>query len=163
MNKLELNISYNVYQSSGELDPAISNLTAKAEEASERAYAPYSKFNVGAAVLLASGEIVTGNNQENAAYPSGLCAERVAIFAASAVNPGMEVRAIAVFAKGEHSSFEDPVTPCGACRQVMLEYENRQKTMIPVYMKGINGKIIEAPSVKSLLPLAFGSFQLTGQ
>lgn len=162
MKKLEINLTFNVFDSASTLDKKLEELTTESRNAATRAYAPYSKFNVGAAILLETGEVITGNNQENAAYPSGLCAERVAIFAASSLHPGVKIKAIAVYAKGEDSSYEEPVTPCGGCRQALLEYENKQNSPIPVYMTGPNGKVIEAPSVTSLLPLAFGSFQLKG-
>ncbi len=162
MNELELNLKYKVYGSTQEMDKEKSELAAESIKAAKKAYAPYSKFHVGAAVLMENGEIISGNNQENAAYPSGTCAERVAIFYASALQPGKRIKAIAVYAEGEESTYEEPVTPCGSCRQVLLEYENRQGINIPVIMTGVNGKVLEAPSISSLLPLAFGSFQLRG-
>lgn len=160
--ELNLNIRFKVHKDADQLPDDYRSLVKESIKAAERAYAPYSNFQVGAAVLLESGEVITGNNQENAAYPSGLCAERVAVFAASSLHPGKTIRAVAVFARGKDSSYEEPVTPCGACRQALLEYENKQKSQIPMFMTGINGKIIEAESVVSLLPLAFGSFQLKG-
>jgi cytidine deaminase len=162
MEDLKIDLRFKVYDSSKELDKTLGELVNKARSAADDAYAPYSKFNVGAAVLLEDDTVITGNNQENAAYPSGLCAERVAIFSASAVNPNVTIKAIAVYAYGQNSSYEEPVTPCGSCRQALLEYENRQDRKIPVYMMGKNGKIIRAESIGALLPLAFGSFQLTG-
>lgn len=163
MDNISINLKFRVYDSGKELGSDEQNLLKEAITSAERAYAPYSRFNVGAAVMLGDGSVHTGNNQENAAYPSGLCAERVAMFGASAQIPNAKINAIAVFARGEDSSYEEPVTPCGSCRQAMLEYENRQGSNIKVYMTGPNGKVIEAESIKSLLPLAFGSFQLSGR
>jgi len=130
---------------------------AKAEEAAKGAYAPYSKFKVGAAVLLDNGKIITGSNQENASYPLGLCAERVALFAASAQNPGVKITGMAVT-----SSSENPVSPCGACRQVMAEYETLHKNEMGILLKGASKKIIATSGVKNLLPLMFSGKDLEG-
>ncbi len=121
----------------------------------EKAYAPYSNFYVGAAVLLENGEIVTGSNQENGAYPSGLCAERVAVFAASARFPGVPMKMIAISAKSACLSIDGPVSPCGACRQVMLEYEVLQSDPIKLLLSKESGKILVIEKVQDLLPLAF--------
>lgn len=121
----------------------------------EKAYAPYSNFFVGAAVLLENGEIVTGSNQENGAYPSGLCAERVAVFAASARFPGVPMNMIAISAKSTCLSIDEPVSPCGACRQVMLEYEVLQTNPIKLLLSKESGKILVVEKVQDLLPLAF--------
>jgi cytidine deaminase len=119
------------------------------------AHAPYSEFHVGAAVLLENGKIVTGNNQENAAYPSGLCAERVAIFYASAQYPNSAVKAIAVTVKSKNMVVSEPLSPCGACRQVIAEYENKSEKPIRIIMSGEKGPIYIAKSIESLLPLMF--------
>lgn len=134
-------------------------LIETAKRAAQKAYAPYSDFRVGAAVLLSNGEIISGNNQENAAYPSGLCAERTAVFFANANHPDqkMEVVAIAACYKGEFT--KNAVTPCGACRQVLLEAENRYKTPIKVVMYG-EKEIYVVESIKELLPLSFGDEML---
>jgi cytidine deaminase len=160
MEELKIDLTFKVFKNQSGLDGNISKLIDAARSAADKAYAPYSKFHVGAAVLLEDNTTVAGNNQENAAYPSGLCAERVAVFSASAMNPGKRIKAIAVYAYGENNSYVEPVTPCGSCRQALLEYENKQDAKIPVYMAGKNGKIIHADSIGALLPLAFGSFQL---
>lgn len=139
-------------------------LIEKAKAATSRAYAPYSKYHVGAALLLENGEIVEGSNQENAAYPSGLCAERTAIFYASASHPGTAVKKIAIAAwmdpgegrDPEEGFQEDPVSPCGGCRQALLEYEHLYGD-IEVMLYG-RGKTYILPSIKSLLPLAFTDF-----
>jgi cytidine deaminase len=124
------------------------------------AYAPYSGFFVGAAVLLENGEIVRGSNQENAAYPSGLCAERVAVFAASAMFPGVSMKMIAISAKASGEQPASPVAPCGACRQVILEYEELQQKPIRVLLSNESGKVIIIEKAQDLLPLAFSGSSL---
>jgi cytidine deaminase len=124
-------------------------------KARHRAYAPYSNFTVGCALLLANGEIITGNNQENAAYPSGLCAERVAIFAAGAQYPGIAVLKLAITASPKDDSFHKPVPPCGACRQSIAEYENNQDNNIELYFMGAAGNVLKSHSLSDLLPLVF--------
>jgi len=131
-----------------------------AKEMTQKAYAPYSEFFVGAAVLLENGEVITGSNQENGAYPSGLCAERVAVFAASAMFPGIQMKVIAVSAKTTHLKIEEPVSPCGACRQVLLEYEVLQKAPIRVLLAKDDGKILIVEKVHDLLPLSFSGNDL---
>jgi cytidine deaminase len=130
-------------------------LVKLAAEAEERAYAVYSGFRVGAAVLLDSGEIVTGNNQENVAYPSGLCAERVALFSAMSRFPQAGIQTIAVTVDAERFQMVEPVPPCGACRQVMAEYEIRQQSPIKVLLAGKNGKVICIRCIVDLLPFMF--------
>lgn len=135
-------------------------LLEQAMEATKQAYAPYSEFRVGAALLLENGEIIIGNNQENAAYPSGLCAERVAMFYASAKFPGVPFKALAVTANSDKIAIDHPVSPCGACRQVMVEYESLSKNPIKVILAGRTGSIIILDSVKDLLPFSFGPDEL---
>lgn len=130
-------------------------LMNKAIEIRERAYAPYSHFNVGAAVLLANGEIISGSNQENAVYPSGLCAERVAVFAAKSAFPDVPILAVAISCRNTVSATTHPQTSCGTCRQVMLEYELNQEIPIRVLFYGETGEVWEAPSTKMLLPFYF--------
>lgn len=155
MKKLNLSISYLEYNSINELNKEDKALLSKALEASKLAYAPYSHFKVGAAVLLENGEIFTGNNQENAAYPSGLCAERVAVFAASSHFPDIAVKALAITAKAKDFSIDSPIYPCGACRQVFAEYEHHHKKNIRVIVMGEKGKIQIFESIESLLPFMF--------
>lgn len=159
MYELKIELNFKV-SDQNTLDDQTLQLVNTAKKAAERAYAPYSKFHVGAALLMEDGSIHDGNNQENAAYPSGLCAERVAIFHASSVKPGMNIKGIAVYAYNESGTYTEAVSPCGSCRQALLEYENKQNAPIPVHMAGRNGKVISATSIAALLPLAFGSFQL---
>ncbi|GEQ85582.1 cytidine deaminase [Patiriisocius marinistellae] len=146
-----------VYDSITELPKDIQQLMNKAQEARDRAYAPYSSFMVGAALQLANGEVVLGNNQENAAYPSGLCAERVAVFYAGATYPGVAVNNVALTVKSLKHIVETPTPPCGACRQSLAEYEVNQKSPMTVYFMGEKGKVVKANSIKDLLPLVFDS------
>lgn len=130
-----------------------------AKSATKKAYAPYSRFRVGAAVLLENGEIISGNNQENAAYPSGLCAERTAVFFANATYPDQKVEAIAIAAWHNGQFTHDAITPCGACRQVLLEAENRFHSPMKVLMFSEEA-IYVVPAIKDLLPLSFGDEML---
>jgi cytidine deaminase len=160
MNKIEFTISYKEYSSLEELNPEDRSLLEHARKAIKSAYAPYSAYHVGAAVLLDDGQIVTGNNQENVAYPSGICAERVALFYASSQFPDIAVKAIAVTAKAKHFNIKSPVTPCGSCRQVMAEIENRHHHELRLIMYGENGNIIVVEGVKNILPLMFTAEEL---
>lgn len=135
-------------------------LINKAKEAALSAYAPYSGFHVGAAAQLENGEIVTGNNQENAAYPSGLCAERTALFYANSQYPEIPVDIIAIAAYNKGNFTEDICSPCGACRQVLLEIENRYKKDILIILYG-EKFVYEVDSIKDLLPLSFGKESLS--
>lgn len=134
-------------------------LIAAAKHATEKSYAPYSNFKVGAALLLENGEIIAGNNQENAAYPSGLCAERVAIFYANSKYPDQKIEAIAIAAWTNNTFTKDAITPCGGCRQVLLEAENRFSTPMRILMYS-EEEVYVVNSIKSLLPLSFGDEQL---
>jgi len=160
MKEVIIQSVYIEYESSAEMSEADNRLVECARRAADRAYAPYSGFHVGAAVRLANGVIVEGNNQENAAYPSGLCAERVALFAASANYNGIPIESIAVTAKSIHKKLETPVSPCGACRQVMTEYENIHNQKIKILLTGETGKVYQLHSVSDLLPLLFSDKDL---
>ena len=155
MKEITITSKINVFESIQELPQIEQNLIQKAIEIRKKAYAPYSKFRVGAAVLLDNGEIVVGSNQENAAYPSGLCAERVAIFHAGAVYPETVILKIAITAASDNNSTVIPVPPCGACRQSIAEYEIRQNTPIKIYYMGETGEIHQSDSLKNLLPFMF--------
>jgi cytidine deaminase len=155
MELKELHLVFKEYGAKSELETEDNKLLKKAEEATSSSYSPYSHFRVGAAVLLENGEIITGSNQENAAYPSGLCAERVALFAAAAKFPGVAVKSVAITAKSDETDINQPVTPCGACRQVMIEFENMSNENIKVIMAGERGSILVSDSVKNLIPLNF--------
>lgn len=123
--------------------------------AAENAYAPYSKFQVGAAVQLANGKVVIGSNQENMAYPSGLCAERVALFSAGSTDPGETIQCLAITVIAEGLGFEDVITPCGNCRQVIMEYQFKQHSPIKLLMASQDGQILVVQDAKTLLPFAF--------
>jgi cytidine deaminase len=154
MKKTQIITTVFEYDSVGELPQEEQLLVKNAKEAALRAYAPYSEFNVGAAILLDNGEIVQGNNQENSAYPSGLCAERVAVFYANSLHPNIPVKTIAITSRTNGSFLETPVPPCGSCRQVLLETEDRYKQNIKVILCG-EDKIRVVESIKELLPLYF--------
>ena len=141
------------------LEEADQSLVKDAFAAMENAYAPYSKFKVGAAALLENQEVICGSNQENIAYPSGLCAERVALNYAGAAFPGIAVRVLCIAAKGDLMPMDQLLSPCGGCRQVMLESENRQKSPIRIIMVNQDGSTMMLEKVQDLLPFGFGSFQ----
>ncbi len=155
--QLTLSTQIEVYTSASDLKKADSELLQKAQKAVESAYAPYSNFYVGAAVLLENGKIILGNNQENAAYPSGLCAERVAIFHASASYPNIPVKAIAIACKAKGLLVNKPISPCGSCRQAISEYENRFSQKIRMIMSGETGEVYISESIENLLPLMFNA------
>ncbi|MGL4908721.1 MAG: cytidine deaminase [Bacteroidales bacterium] len=154
MERKDINIPVEFYATTSELSELECSLVEKAKEATQNAYAPYSQFLVGAAVLLDNGEIILGNNQENIAYPSGLCAERTALFYAGAKYPNTAVKAIAIAAQTQGKFVTNPIPPCGACRQVMAECELRAKSPIRVLMAS-QEQVIAVHSVASLLPLSF--------
>jgi cytidine deaminase len=144
-----------------ELNPSQKTLVDKAKEQVAKAYAPYSNFHVGAAVELENGEIFAGSNQENSAYPSGLCAERVAMFYANAQFPDVAVKTIAIAAFTNGKFLPEPITPCGSCRQVLLESEMRFDKNITVLLYGTNN-IFQLENIRQLLPLCFEKSSLNG-
>ena len=144
----------------GELSQSEQDLIANTQHAFSNAYAPYSGFLVGASVLLENGEIINGSNQENAAYPSGLCAERVALFYAGAKYPEVAIKTIAISAKSKTFEIDDVVSPCGACRQVMAEYQQKQGQDIRLLLHSPNDEVLIANSVTDLLPFMFNSEKL---
>ncbi len=161
MSKIhQLQINITVFENENELSKEDLFLLNQARQATERAYAPYSNFNVGAAILLQNKEIVLGSNQENAAYPSGLCAERTAIFSASTQFPNEVIKTIAIAAKPKNAVDFIAISPCGACRQVMSEYENKQNKSIRMIMEGENKSIYIISSIADLLPLKFSKNNL---
>lgn len=131
------------------------DLMAQAFEARSKAYAPYSKFTVGTAILLDNGIVVQGSNQENAAYPSGLCAERVAIYYAGANYPNAKMVKMFITASPQDRDLEEPIPPCGSCRQAIAEYEIKQEIPIELFFMGAKGLIYKSESLKNLLPLLF--------
>lgn len=153
MEQIDINISIQSYQLD-ELSPQDQELVQAAIKATNNAYANYSRFYVGAALRLENGKMVIGANQENAAFPSGLCAERTAVFAAQANYPDSPIETLAIAGRNEKGVLPDPITPCGACRQVILEIEDRYKKPIRILLYGTQ-KIYCVRSVKDLLPLSF--------
>ena len=155
MKSLNLNISFEQYACIDELSDSERQLCALSEKALATSYSPYSKFRVGTAIRLATGEVVLGSNQENLAYPSGLCAERVALFSIGSTYPNAVIESMAITAQTDNFEILTPVTSCGGCLQVMAEFERKQSTPIEVIFYCLNGEILKVPSVKSLLPFAF--------
>ncbi len=155
MKEIRIETIVKVYESYDSFSPTEQLLFEKAKKACDNAHAPYSKFHVGAAVLLENGLMFEGNNQENAAYPSGLCAERVALFYAMANYPNTAVKAIAITVDYENTDFEEIVSPCGGCRQVIAEYEHKFEQDIVLYLLAPKQKVCVLPSVSSILPLLF--------
>ena len=156
MTRKEIKIAYTEYESLNQLEAEDRALAEAAIEATASSYAPYSNFNVGAAVRFEDGVIVKGSNQENAAYPSGLCAERTALFYASASRPGIPMTAIAIAAGQNGRLCPSPATPCGACRQVMAQYQTKSGCPMRVLLVG-GDKILRFEKVDDLLPLIFDS------
>lgn len=153
---VEIHINIEEYKSPTELSAVEQQLIERAIATARDAYTPYSQFQVGACLLLDNGSFVQGNNQENAAHPDGLCAERVAIFAAHAMHPGSAIKMMAIAAIYQDRILDQPVYPCGSCRQVLLESENRFGQPIRILMYGGKG-IQVANSIRDLLPLSFDS------
>ena len=147
--------AYEVYDDISQLTAADAALLEQARAVTAKAYAPYSKFRVGAALLLDNGKVVLGSNQENAAYPSGLCAERVAIFQSGAVYPEAKIVKMAITAASDTNQTKSPIPPCGACRQSIAEYEFKQDQPIEIYFMGEIGAIYISDSLKNLLPFTF--------
>lgn len=155
MKIIKVESNFTVFSSVNELPETIQSLMQKAVEAREKAYAPYSNFNVGAAILLDNKQIVTGSNQENASYPSGLCAERTAIYHAGSNYPNVKMLAIAISAASQKHKTSNPIPPCGACRQTISEYEIKQDSPIEIYFMGEEGEVMKSDSLANLLPFVF--------
>ena len=155
MKEITITTQFNVFDSVEDLPKDIYDLMDQAIAVRKKAYAPYSQFRVGAAILLDNGKIVLGSNQENAAYPSGLCAERVAIFQAGAIYPEAKILKMAITAASDTNKTTTPIPPCGSCRQSIAEYEIKQETPIEIYFMGETGAIYKSASLKNLLPFMF--------
>ena len=149
-----------ILKSDRDLDEESKSLMEKANEALQHAYAPYSNFHVATAILLQDGTVVTGTNQENAAYPSGMCAERVALFTIASQHPGKKIKKLLVVARLANQSEFAPATSCGPCRQVMLEFEQRQGLPFEIIMQSQEHQWIKAASAVSLLPFCFSNESL---
>ena len=160
MIKLKFELSIDEYDSLNELSTEDRDLLLQAKKATDSAYAPYSNYYVGAALLLENGEIITANNQENAAYPSGLCAERIAMFYASSQYPDIAVKSLAISAKAKNFNINGPISPCGAFRQVISEYERKHKNKIKIILMGESGKIQIIEGIENLLPIMFHAEEL---
>lgn len=157
-NKFEFN--YKVYDSISELPEDLQWLLNEAREVTSNAYAPYSKFQVGAIGRMANGEIVAGSNQENASFPVGLCAERVLLASISSLFPRIPIETIAISYKSEHQKSDHPISPCGICRQSLQEYEGRVNHPVQLVLGGMEGPVYVIDSASRLLPLAFTSEEL---
>lgn len=160
MQKRNISISFDEYNSLDELNIQDQILCIEAKKAMSNSHSPYSGFRVGVAVQLESGRIVYGSNQENVAYPSGLCAERVALFMIGTTYPDDKILSMAITAQTDHFLIKEPVTSCGACLQVMAEYEKKQSHPINVLFYCLNGTIIRTTGIKTLLPFAFEETRL---
>lgn len=155
MKKVKIETTFEVYDTIEELTTPIQVLIQKASEARKKAYAPYSEFLVGAALELENGKIISGNNQENASYPSGLCAERTAVYYAGAEFPNQKILRMAIVAGSTINPTTKPIPPCGACRQALSEYEVKQNTPMELYFMGTSGQIAVSKSVENILPWIF--------
>lgn len=160
MSEKRVYIDYSVFESPEKLPDLDRQLLEKAMESAQKAYAPYSRFRVGAAVLLNDDSVISGNNQENAAYPSGICAERVALFYASSQKPGTVVKKIAIVAPDSPAGRDFPITPCGACRQVMAEYEGLQNEPLEIILWEGKGSVWIFKGITQLLPFYFSTKSL---
>lgn len=155
MKEITLQTSFSVFDAKDELPADVLELMDQAIAIRKKAYAPYSKFRVGAALMLDNGKTVLGSNQENAAYPSGLCAERVAVFQSGAIYPEAKILKMAISAASDTNTTSAPIPPCGACRQSIAEYEFKQDHDIEIYFMGETGKVYKSDSLKNLLPFTF--------
>jgi len=160
MKEIKIETKFQVYDSIYELPQDIQVLMKKAIEARGKAYAPYSNFQVGTALRLGNGEVILGSNQENAAFPSGMCAERTAIYYAGANYPNEIIEVLALTASSIHQKNNTPIPPCGACRQAIAEYEIKQNRPIQIYFMGAEGEVVKSDSISNLLPFVFENSML---
>ena len=160
MKKEEYRFGFDVYESAESLQAADRALLESAREITEKAYAPYSNFHVGAVALLANDEIIKGTNQENASYPVGICAERVLLSSAAMLQTGVPIHTMAIAYHNLNGDSNHPISPCGMCRQYISEYEERMNHPIRLILSGMKGKVIILEKASQLLPLSFGSEDL---
>ena len=160
MKQHKFEFSFEVYDSIDELNADDQQLLTEARNVTGKAYAPYSKFQVGAAAKLSNNKIVTGTNQENASYPVGICAERVLLSAISTLYPETPIETIAVSYQSRKIKSDHPISPCGMCRQALQEYQGRTNKPIRLILAGMEGKVYVIGSASELLPLAFRSEEL---
>lgn len=151
---------YEVFNDISELSEDDAWLLTEAREVTEQAYAPYSNFYVGAVAILENGEVVAGTNQENASYPVGICAERVLLGSVATIHPDVPIKTIAISYNSEEVKSDHPISPCGMCRQALLEYETRTKKPIRLILSGQEGKVYIIKTARFLLPFAFTSDEL---
>jgi len=157
MQEQKFEFSFDVYSGIDELDAHDRQILIEARDVTDKAYAPYSNFRVGAAAKLSNNKIVTGTNQENASYPVGICAERVLLSAISSLHPGIPIETIAVSYQSAKINSDHPISPCGMCRQALQEFERRTGKPIRLILSGMEGKVYVIKSAGLLLPLAFTS------
>lgn len=160
IKKKDIHFSVDIYDTSDELVPDDASLLNIARTSTEQAYAPYSKFLVGAVATMANGEIVAGTNQENASYPVGICAERVLLSIVASLYPGIAIKTLAISYHNLHGESAHPISPCGICRQSLAEYEERVNHPIRIIMSGMKGQVFVVESARKLLPLSFSSSDL---
>ena len=160
MKESKFEFNYTVYDNINELPEEQRKLLQEARSVTEHAYAPYSRFQVGAVAKLANGEIVKGSNQENASFPVGLCAERVLLASVSSCFPQIAIESIAISYKSEQQKSDHPISPCGICRQALQEYEGRINHTVQLILGGMEGPVYVIDSASKLLPLAFTSEEL---
>ena len=160
MKEIQIETKLSVFESFEELSQSEQDYMLQAIEIRKKAYAPYSKFLVGAAIVLDNGVVLQGSNQENAAYPSGLCAERVVIFYAGANYPNNKIEKLFISATPSDRDSTNPIPPCGSCRQAIAEYEIKQDLFIEIYFMGAKGEVYKSDSLKNLLPFMFDKSNL---
>jgi cytidine deaminase len=160
MKEKKFEFNYTVYENIDELPEAEKNLLTEARDVTEHAYAPYSRFQVGAIAKLANGELIKSSNQENASFPVGLCAERVLLATVSSLYPKIPIESIAVSYKSTEQKSDHPISPCGICRQALQEYEGRINQPVELILGGMEGPVYVIDSATRLLPLAFTSEEL---
>lgn len=160
MNNKKYEFSYQEFENSDSLNDKDAWLLNEARQVTEQAYAPYSNFHVGAVALLENGEVIAGTNQENASYPVGTCAERVLLGTLASLHPKIAISSMAISYNSNEIKSDHPISPCGMCRQALLEYEGRVKKPIRLILGGMEGKVIVIETVSQLLPFAFSSKEL---
>lgn len=162
MKEHHFEFKYQVFNDISELNEADAWLLQEARSVTEQAYAPYSNFHVGAVAMLENGEVVAGTNQENASYPVGICAERVLLGSVATLHPNVKVKSIAISYNSKDSTSDHPISPCGMCRQSLLEYESRTHHPIRIILSGQEGKVYIIETAAHLLPFAFTGDELAG-
>ena len=160
MQEKKIEFEYQVYDNSSQLSEQDAWLLNEARAVTEQAYAPYSNFHVGAVAMMANGEVVAGTNQENASYPVGICAERVLLGTVATLHPNVDIKSIAISYSSNTVKSDHPISPCGMCRQALLEYESRLKKPIRLILGGLEGKVYIIKTSSLLLPFAFTSDEL---